>query len=155
MPELFVSTTCCCGIDWLDGIDAFGQRDDYAHRKFKTPEAFVLAARIAIAEGGDTGDTDTQPFYMFNTVTKYKGKKKIYRHGETIAEYIKKNKLGECTSLPSKVNFRHGNTIKPFIWSVNKSNFEKWKPKNKDLFKKYITWKSDYVKPDGGDDYHW
>ena len=82
----------CCGIKEAIGIDG-----DYTTPSFR-PASFVNSV---ISQKGRS------PFVIFSSVS---------IHGEKLAKYIKRNKLGDIATLPSRINGNSGNRLKAWLW---------------------------------------
>ena len=64
-------------------------------------------------------DGSMYPFYVFADIedTNYTD-----HYGRNLANYIKKNKLGDVVATQKRVNPNSGNRIQSWLWTVNKRN---------------------------------
>ena len=103
----------CCGIQEIEDIC-----DNTNH-----PEDTIrLVARTRF------DDQCSCAYYIFSDI----GEKKA---GKNLVKYIKKNKLGNITKPPTRINPNTDHSVTMWIWAVDKANFRKYwakinQPKN-------------------------
>lgn len=99
MSECRIGYLACCGIKEAVGVD-----NEFA--KF-SPAAFVRSVRNQ--KGGS-------PFIIFSSIT---------GNGKELADYIEKNKLGDITTLPSRINLNSSNRLQAWLWRPGKTDVVK------------------------------
>ena len=105
--SILISRLNCCGINEI--ADIYENHPDIITNQI---------AKDYVEKGNQSA------FYIFSDI----GDKKI---GNSLAKYIKKNKLGLITKSPSRINPNSGNSLKVWIWTLNKQNLRNYWNKHK------------------------
>lgn len=99
----YLNNTSCCAVDEINGID-------------EKPKDVLISICDEKYGGGDS----KQAFIIFtDNVTEYS-------HGENLAKYIKKNKLGSLQVTRARKNPNSGNLVKVWIWTPNERKLKMW-----------------------------
>lgn len=122
---LELNRTMCCGLRELHGIQHLldGTFDNNYQRALPTPEAIIAFVK----EKMFVGSRDAA-FITFAAATSNNGS---ISQGKKLAAFIKKEKLGELSTMEPALNPSSRNNLVVWLWRVDRTAMKKFKPKKK------------------------
>ena len=114
-------STACCGMRELHGLN-FRNWNPVTRTSDLSP-----ADQLVRVVSRDCFDRDTNPYCMVlftDIVSKY------HQQGTLLANYIYDNELGDIIETPVKTNPNTNNSIRAWIWTINKTKLRSWHRKN-------------------------